>query len=604
MRSILLVIGVLLCGAPAQAQERILSYDSEVQVLADGRLDVTERITVRAEGSQIRRGIYRDFPTRYRDRYGNRVRVGFEMVGVERNGLPEPWFTERLSNGIRINTGDDELLPVPAEYTFTLRYRTTRQLGFFADHDELYWNAIGTGWVFPIMAGTVEVRLPTPVPVESMSVEGYTGYQGATDQAYAAEIPQPGIARYRLRGELAPQQGFTIVLTFPKGIVAEPSSATRTRWLLRDNQGVLIALAGLILLLVYSVREWRRVGRDPKPGIIIARYQPPAGHTPASLRFVQRMGYDMRCFSADVLSLAVAGHVRIHSDKKRFSEQWRLERSDPAADDPAGADEPLEQDAATAARPGMPTRLRTPPAPAQLSLLNLLLPRGRPVLELKNTNAQIVQAAQSAHQKALDSELHSRYFERNGRSVGIGAVIAITTGATAFVAAVQADGAGLPFVFGTAGLMALTLLIFAQLVRAPTGAGRALLDEIAGLKLYLSVAERDELARMRGPDAPPLLDAERYEALLPYAVALEVEEAWSKKFTAAVGAAAAAQAASRMAWYSGSGPIRDMGSFSRAIGSSLNSQISSSSRPPGSSSGSGGGGSSGGGGGGGGGGGR
>jgi hypothetical protein len=87
-------------------------------------------------------------------------------------------------------------------------------------------------------------------------------------------------------------------------------------------------------------------------------------------------------------------------------------------------------------------------------------------------------------------------------------------------------------------------------------------------------------------------------------VALEVEEAWSKKFTAAVGAAAAAQAASRMAWYSGSGPIRDMGSFTRAIGSSLNSQISSSSRPPGSSSGAGGGGSSGGGGGGGGGGGR
>jgi uncharacterized membrane protein YgcG len=148
------------------------------------------------------------------------------------------------------------------------------------------------------------------------------------------------------------------------------------------------------------------------------------------------------------------------------------------------------------------------------------------------------------------------------------------------------------------------LIVFARLIRAPTLEGRALLDEIEGLKLYLSVAERNELASMRGPGEPPLLDAERYEGLLPFAVALEVEDAWTNKFTAAAGAAAAAEAASRMSWYSGRGPISNLGDFSRSIGSSLSSQISSASSPPGSSSGAGGGGSSGGGGGGGGGGGR
>ena len=39
-----------------------------------------------------------------------------------------------------------------------------------------------------------------------------------------------------------------------------------------------------------------------------------------------------------------------------------------------------------------------------------------------------------------------------------------------------------------------------------------------------------------------MLDAKRYETLLPYAVALEVEDAWTTKFTLAVGAAAAAAA--------------------------------------------------------------
>ncbi|MBA3487357.1 MAG: hypothetical protein H0T88_09255 [Lysobacter sp.] len=51
---------------------------------------VVEQIRVRAEGASIRRGIYRDFPTRYHDHRGNRVVVGFDVVEVRRNGEPEP----------------------------------------------------------------------------------------------------------------------------------------------------------------------------------------------------------------------------------------------------------------------------------------------------------------------------------------------------------------------------------------------------------------------------------------------------------------------------------------------------------------------------------
>ncbi|HSJ08070.1 MAG TPA: DUF2207 domain-containing protein [Longimicrobiales bacterium] len=569
-----LVLLLAAAVAPAAAQERIRSYDSEVEVRADGSLIVTEHIVVRAEGSQIRRGIYRDFPTRYRDRYGNRVRVDLEVLGVERNGQPEAWFTERMSNGIRINTGGDDFLPVPAEYTFTLRYRTTRQLGFFADHDELYWNAIGTGWVFPIEAGTVDVRLPAPVPVESMSAEGYTGTQGLQGTAWTAALPEPGRATYRLTQALSPYEGFTIVLMFPKGLVDEPTRAQRAAWLLADNRGVLVALAGLLLLLVFAVRRWHRVGRDPRRGVIIPRYEPPDGHTPGGLRYVTRMGYDPRCFSADVLGLAVAGLLRIHCDQRRLrSDEWRLERDEPGQ----------------------------PDATPQAALLAGLFPGRSQSLVLRNTNATTVSGAQQAHTKAFDQQYQPHYFERNQASVYQAMGIVIATGILAFLVA---GGTGVPLIIAVLVLMLGTVVVFANLVRAPTDAGRSLLDEIEGLKLYLGVAERDDIARVPGPDAPPLLDAQRYETLLPYAVALEVEDAWTRKFTAAAGAAAAAAAAAGMTWYRGSRPISDMGSFSRAVGSSLSSQIASSSSPPGSSSGGGGGGSSGGGGGGGGGGGR
>ena len=74
---------VLALAAPAKAEERIISFISAVTVNADASLDVTETITVNAEGDQIRRGIYRDFPALYTNRNGTRVNVGFEVRANE-----------------------------------------------------------------------------------------------------------------------------------------------------------------------------------------------------------------------------------------------------------------------------------------------------------------------------------------------------------------------------------------------------------------------------------------------------------------------------------------------------------------------------------------
>ena len=571
-RILVALFAVLVCSG-ALADERILGYDIEVRIDKSGALDVTERITVRAEGSNIRRGIYRDFPTRYRDRYGNRVVVDLQVISLLRNDAPEPWSTVERDNGVRINFGNDNFLQVPASYTYSLHYKTTRQLGFFKDHDELYWNAIGTGWAFPIDRGAVDVYLPAPVEVEQLSAEGYTGYQGSKEQAYRAEIVEPGHAHWQLTRGLMPSEGFTIVLSFPRGLIPAPSSAQRFAWLLKDNSGILVALLGLILLIVYCVREWSRVGRDPRKGVIIARYEPPERQTPASLRFLLRMGYDMRCFTSDVLALAVAGCLRIVRDKGFFKDEWRLER----------ASVPPE---------GSPS--------VQRALFARLFKDGSSTLVLKNTNASTVSSARSAHSSAIGHAMQPQYFKRNAGSIGKAFLVGAIPALLAFWLAGEFGKVAVIFI---GVLMAITLIIFGRLIKAPTLEGRKLMDEVEGLKLYLSVAERDELARMQGPDGSPALDEKRYEMLLPYAVALEVEDAWTKKFTAAVGAAAAAEATRRIGWYQG-GNVSDLGSLSHAIGSSLTSQISSASSPPGSSSGSGGGGSSGGGGGGGGGGGR
>lgn len=580
MIRLLALLLALAWALPAAAQnrgERILDYDVDIAIQADGSLEITERITVRAEGRAIRRGIVREFPTRYRDRLGDRVTVDFEVLEVLRNGQPEPWFTERASNGVRINTGNDGFLPVPAEHVFTLKYRTNRQLGFFGQHDELYFNAMGHGSSLGVDGGTVTARLPAAVPVEAMGLDGFTGREGGRGRAFQRSLPEPGVAHWELAAPLAPHEGFTVLLTFPKGVVAEPDAAQRLGWRLRDNAAALVALAGLALLLAWCLFRWRAIGRDPHPGTIIVRYEPPAGYSPAELRYMVRRTHDSTGFSADLLAAAVAGAVTIQREARPTgADRWTIHRADPAT----GWD----------------------PDAAPARLVDRLLAR-KESLVLVRKNATQIQGAMTAHGQWVRDRIVPSHYRYNARSALIaGLILLLTLAGSALMAALTGSGFALAALL--LGLALVTVVAFAVLIAAPTAQGRSLLDGIEGFKRYLGVAEKQDLQTLEGPSGPePGLDAGRFERLLPYAVALDVEEAWTGKFTAAVGTAAAAAAAASMHWYQPSGKAPgpgDIGDLTRSLASGLSAQIASSSSPPGNSSGAGGGGFSGGGGGGGG----
>jgi uncharacterized membrane protein YgcG len=147
-----------------------------------------------------------------------------------------------------------------------------------------------------------------------------------------------------------------------------------------------------------------------------------------------------------------------------------------------------------------------------------------------------------------------------------------------------------------------TNVLFHHLLKAPTLAGRALMDRVEGFKMFLTAVDADRLQTIARPDKTPQL----FERFLPYAFALGVEHAWAQQFSQVLAQAATVGGSGggtgySPSWYTGAA----LGSFSAtdftsSFSSSFSSAISSSSTAPGSSSGSGGGGSSGGGGGGGG----
>ncbi|MEE4639237.1 MAG: DUF2207 domain-containing protein [Wenzhouxiangella sp.] len=575
LRNLLWLAVALIAGIqPLYGQdERILAYHSDIEIQGDGSMTVSEQITVRSQQRNIRRGIYRDFPTRYRDRLGNRVIVDFEVIEVLRDGQPEPWFTEGRPNGVRVNTGNDDLLPGPGDYTFTIRYRTNHQLGFFDTHDELYWNVTGLGWDFVIDSASASVELPQAVSGDQMTLHHYTGPAGSRTSHAQAEVRAPGVVRFFTDQPLAPGEGLTIAVEFPKGLVEAPTTIDQLGRFLRNNRGMLVLLLGGLGILVFYVRAWLTKGRGPAPGVIIARYDPPQGYSPGGLRYVWKEHYDHGCFTADLVALAVGGKVAIKHETKFLGERWTLRK--------------------------IGQRQTGELTPSQAALLDKLFEKDSSV-ELKSANAERIQAAMAGHTKALHKRFKGTYLNPNARTLVIGCIASLLLCGLAFV---LAGGPSAALVITSIVIMLINM-VFIGLMPAPTERGRRLLDHVEGLKLYLSVAEKQDLARLQRPDAAePSLTPERFEYLLPFALALEVEEAWTDKFTAAVGQAMAERTRSSLAWYTGSGAaIGSLSGMSQSLGKSLSSNISSAASPPGSSSG--GGGFSGGGGGGGGGGGR
>ena len=82
------------------------------------------------------------------------------------------------------------------------------------------------------------------------------------------------------------------------------------------------------------------------------------------------------------------------------------------------------------------------------------------------------------------------------------------------------------FVIATIILSFLTMMFFAIIMKRPTIRGRELLDEMLGFKDFLEIAEKDEL-NLRNP---PTKTPELFEMMLPYALALGVEQQWSERF--------------------------------------------------------------------------
>ncbi|MFZ2100706.1 MAG: DUF2207 domain-containing protein, partial [Oricola sp.] len=313
LRGILASLLLLASAAVSSATEEILLYNSHVDVRANGDLLVTETIRVNAEGVDIRRGIYRDFPVTFEDADGNTGRNSFELISATRDGAPENYRIVEGGDFVRVYLGKEDVFLSPRVYTYELVYRTDRQVRFFDDHDEVYWNATGTEWMFPIRQAVAVIDLPDGAVAQD--TVAYTGSYGSTAQNATASVSADGnVVTFQTTRPLGPRQGLTVDVAIPKGVIAEPSDQQKLAWYLRDNIGTLISVGGLVLVFLYYFQAWVRVGRDPARGVVVPRWDLPEGVSPALTHYIWNKGLTRGGFpaiSAAAVNLAVKGYLEL-----------------------------------------------------------------------------------------------------------------------------------------------------------------------------------------------------------------------------------------------------------------------------------------------------
>ena len=519
-------VGLLLLAAPpaeAQSAETIHDYRVRIQILADGDLRITERITYDF-GSALRHGIFRSIPTRaYFDDTRDRV-TPVEVESVTATDAPaDVEVTEEGSTTI-IRIGDPDV-EISGRHTYTLRYRVEGALNAFDDHDELYWNAIGMEWQAPIEAARIVVIAPGTITQTAC----YQGYQGSTEPCGRSDAAGPR-ARFAPGRALQPYEGLSIVVAVPKGTVTpEPAPIYVERWSLEraftvDEATIAVSLlvTGVIAWLLFAA--WSREGRDrrfvgspidqvmgtpsgvgePVPlgegdAEAPVEFAPPEEVRPGQIGTLLDERANVIDVTATIVDLAGRGFLRIQEipDEGLFSKtDWTLVR--------------FEQDDA-------------PLLAYERKLLDGLFRDGDEVKvsELKTTFAERLHGVEEA--LYTDAMRRKWFRERPDRARTRWAVRGLLltllgAGITYVLARWTHWGiVGIPVILG-----GIALALLARRMPARTARGTAMLRRVRGFRRVIATAET-HMARWAEQEHV-------FTRYLPYAIVFGLTEKWAKAF--------------------------------------------------------------------------
>ena len=531
--------------------ERIINFHSDIVIDTTGMIRVTESIQVFSNGDDIKRGIVRNIPVYRTDKYGKKKKMKIDIISVSCNGHKEKYKTENAGDNKEIYIGNPDVYLNPGIYEYVITYKSFGQVGFFDTYDEIYWNVTGNDWVFYIERASASITLPNDA--HSISASCYTGSSGSTEM-YCLSEEAGNSVNFETNNSLLAYEGLTVAVAFPRDIVKRPPPPTRLELFWENYKYHISALLCLLIFGIFFYFTWRKVGRNPEKPVVIPAFNPPHGRSPAATRYLYKRKYDDKVFTAALVGMAVKKAIRISNKGKQYTLE-SIEKKENLSGEEKEIYDTLFTDNKSitvtdtnhkkfaTANSNLTNTLRLywnlkdyflnnlkyvalgiALIPVLIVLYVIIVGNITFAVTLFLTVPFIGLAAMLMTMKKFGKGCLVYFFKFLGFAVfGISSVFASMA---ALMITTMLLGEN--WVTG-AFILALLILcgIYIYLIKAPTKLGAQTASELKGFKMYLETAEEHRLNLLTPPEKTP----ELFEKLLPYAIALGVENEWGKKFT-------------------------------------------------------------------------
>ncbi|MEI6479179.1 MAG: DUF2207 domain-containing protein, partial [bacterium] len=195
-------------------------------------------------------------------------------------------------------------------HKWIIDYKVHGGVGFYKDHDEIYWNLF-TDYDVPVKKITAVVVPPEGnYGVSSLSYYLYETRARQTNTISALEDKTVHIEA----SDFLPKESLTFAVGWPKGIITK--SAFWKDWFnlhWGDISAVIIIILTIVSLFIYWLfTEKIKQGR----GTVVAEYDPPKDLRPAMAELIVTERITKRSWPATVVDLAVRGYLKIEEEKE------------------------------------------------------------------------------------------------------------------------------------------------------------------------------------------------------------------------------------------------------------------------------------------------
>ena len=420
--------------------------------------------------------------------------------------------------------------------TYVLEYDVVGALRHFDDHDELYWDATGSG-----NPEIKKLSNTARVPGGAQEVRCFSGPIRSNDHCGSAKIVDK-VAHFR-QTALAAGDNVSIGVAIKSGLVADNAVHLVGKASVISVRSIGAGLIGLLLTVGtpvtgwWLVKKWRtderyldlppgttptdgttgRVGPDPGPVIPVA-FTPPDIPAAEAAQLIANKASGTYA-AATIVELAVHGAITVEHSPQDVADALDSEQSE-EPDSAVTPDHGSDLSYKLVRVDGADDRLTSIQTNFRDSIFGdeqrVELTPGR--LENADYGLRV--------DVATDVSRRGWFFPARGLSeaivFGLCTVWAVALAVAGWLAAAAGVNGGVIAMGVMIVIVALVLTIGVQMPRIKRGkrsaAGRAMLDRVEGFRTYLTTAEADQLRFEEGEDI--------FSRYLPWAIIFGVTNRW------------------------------------------------------------------------------